>query len=116
MTKWHPPLWREVIVSDLFAYIWAYRVPTATSDLFRALYGPNGEWVGLFRQASGYIDTQLLQDRDDPERFVTIDRWETEESFNDFRADFSLEFERLDRKGDQFTVEEMSLGEFRSAE
>jgi len=93
--------------------MWAYRVSPERLDEFQELYGPNGSWFGLFRRAPGYLDTQLFQDRNESGRFITIDRWESEEAFVGFRADFAEEFDRLDRLGEGLTVEESALGEFR---
>ncbi len=57
--------------------------------------------------------THLYQDRNDGDRYVTIDRWESEEAFKDFRASFAEEFERLDRDGEHLTLEETPLGELK---
>ena len=97
---------------DTFIYLWAYRVSPEKGDEFRRLYGPEGAWVRLFRQASGYLDTHLYRDRNDADRYVTIDRWESEEAFRSFRVSFAEEFERLDVEGEHLTVEETALGEF----
>ena len=97
---------------DPFIYIWAYRVQPPRADEFRRLYGPEGAWVRLFRQAAGYLDTHLYRDRNDGDRYVTIDRWESEEAFRSFRARFAEEFERLDSEGEHLTLEETPLGEF----
>ena len=99
-------------MSNFFAYIWVYDVLPGQVDDFRHLYGPSGRWVALFRQAPGYLDTQLLQDRTQARRFVTIDRWESREAFTAFRLDFADEFDRLDGIGDQMTSNEVLLGEF----
>ncbi len=97
---------------DPFVYLWDYRVSLEGLDEFRELYGPNGSWVELFRRAPGYLDTQLLRDRDESNRFITIDRWESEEAFVSFRTRFSADFDRLDRLGEGLTIEESALGEF----
>jgi heme-degrading monooxygenase HmoA len=81
---------------------------------FRRLYGPEGAWVRLFRQAPGYLETHLYRDRSDEARYLTIDRWESEDAFRRFRARFADEFERLDGEGEDLTLEETSLGEFGS--
>ena len=99
-------------MSDPFVYLWAYRVSPETSDEFRDLYGPDGLWANLFRRAPGYVETRLLRDRSDSNRFVTIDHWESEEAFLSFRASFAEEFDHLDRLGERLTIEETNLGEF----
>ena len=101
---------------DPFVYMWAYRVPFQRVDEFRRLYGPEGDWVRLFRQAPGYVNTLLYRDRSDRDRYVTIDRWESEEAFTKFRAKFADEFEQLDLEGEGLTLEQTPLGEFGSAD
>ena len=49
--------------ADPFVYVWAYRVLPERVDEFRRLYGPDGEWVRLFRQSRGYLSTNLYRDR-----------------------------------------------------
>lgn len=103
-------------MSDFFVYLWAYRVPPERLDEFRELYGPDGQWVDLFRRAPGYVDTQLLRDRNDSGRFVTVDRWESKEAFLSYRASFLEEIDHLDRLGERLTTEETALGEFGPAD
>lgn len=97
---------------ELFVYLWAYRVSPERLDEFLELYGSNGLWIDLFRRAPGYLDTELLRDRNDPGRFMTVDRWESEEAFLNFRDRFAEEFDRLDRLGELLNMEETALGEF----
>ena len=93
-------------------YLWSYRVSPGREAEFRQLYGPEGRWVRLFRQAPGYLGTDLYRDRGEAGRYLTIDRWESEEAFRAFRARFAEEFERLDSDGEYLTSEETPLGEF----
>jgi heme-degrading monooxygenase HmoA len=95
-----------------FTYIWEYRVPPENADRFHRLYGSHGAWVQLFERATGFIETILYQDRTDHLRYVTVDRWESEAAFREFRSAFAAEFDRLDRAGERLTLDEKSLGEF----
>jgi heme-degrading monooxygenase HmoA len=100
-------------VRDPFVYLWAYRVSPGRLNAFLELYGPNGSWADLFRRAPGYLGTQLLQDRIQSDRFITVDRWVSEEAFVSFRRRFAEDFDHLDRLGETLTAEETALGEFR---
>ena len=97
---------------DPFIYMWSYPVSPQKAAEFCRFYGPEGPWVRLFRQAPGYLDTHLYRDRNNADRYVTIDRWESEEAFRGFRARFAVESERLDNDGEHLTLEETPLGEF----
>lgn len=107
------PLIASGSLVDSYIYLWVYEVSPEAVDDFCELYGPDGAWVALFRQAPGYLDTQLLEDRHQMGRFVTIDRWESEEAFSNFRAAFEDHFDHLDHLGEELTVRETPLGEFR---
>jgi quinol monooxygenase YgiN len=95
-----------------YTYIWAFRVHPEQVDAFRQHYGDGGAWTQLFRRASGYIGTQLLQDDKDPLRFVTIDTWNNVEDYEAFRASYASEYSALDRLCEGLTVDETLIGHF----
>jgi hypothetical protein len=73
-------------------------------------------WVQRFRRDPAYIRTNLLADRDNPTRLLTIDFWLSREAWESFREQFDTEFEALDKASPQFTVEEVPLGDFEALE
>lgn len=97
-----------------YMYAWEYQVRADRLTEFILAYRSNGEWVALFRRAKGYIGTELYRDREDPFRFVTIDRWVSVEAWQTFRAEFSEEFERLDARCEEYTDAETMIGTFSS--
>ena len=60
---------------DGFVVAWEFHVPAEAVAAFVHAYGPAGPWVALFRRADGFVETQLLADRAEAGRFVTLDRW-----------------------------------------
>lgn len=101
------------MTEERYTYIWEYEVAPSTEAEFLTHYGPEGEWVKLFRRAEGHIATELYRDRTRPGRFITIDHWRSEAAFRTFRARFAAEFEALDARCARLTRREASLGEFR---
>ena len=93
-------------------YAWEYLVPPEKTGMFEPFYGPAGEWVQLFRRARGYIRTELHRDRSNPQRFVTLDYWESQDAWQAFRRQFAKEFEALDAKCEEFTSRESEIGRF----
>lgn len=83
---------------------------------FEALYGPDGEWVRLFRCAAGYRSTELLRDRFEVGRFVTVDCWDSEEAWRTFRIRYAEAFEALDARCEALTLEEREWGRFAPVE
>ena len=51
---------------------------------FERVYGPDGEWAEFFRGGPGYVGTELLRDREQPGRYLVLDRWESAEAYNAF--------------------------------
>ena len=99
----------------MFVYLWEYVVlPRHKADFERA-YGAEGAWVELFSRAAGYVDTSLVRDRADPNRFVTIDRWESSEAHSAFLESFRAEFDELDARCEDLTESETLIGHFESA-
>lgn len=40
-----------------YLYIWKFKVHPEKENEFRVIYGPDGEWVKLFKQGVGYKQT-----------------------------------------------------------
>lgn len=95
-----------------YAYLWEFLVRPDKASLFERMYGPEGDWVTLFRRAAGYVDTRLLKDRSAADRYVTIDRWESEADYRRFRERFADEYRSLDERCEGLTTEERFLGAY----
>jgi heme-degrading monooxygenase HmoA len=95
-----------------YTTLWEFAVRPERRAEFESHYGPEGGWVRLFRQAPGYLGSELLHDPRDPLRYVTIDRWESREAWRAFRQAFGAEYERLDREFEGLTTRETPLGEY----
>ena len=79
---------------------------------FKLAYGPEGDWVQLFRRSAGYVRSELHQDSANPQRFVTLDYWESEAACEEFRRRYLHEYEDLDVRCEQFTQKEREIGRF----
>ncbi len=94
----------------MIAILWTYRVEQGWAPLFEAIYGPDGDWAQLFRQAEGYCGTELLRQAEG--RYATIDRWESAAHFEDFRQRFAEDYARLDARCEALTEVEDFVGMF----
>lgn len=95
-----------------FVYIWEYRVRPESVAAFELAYGPDGDWVRLFRKHAGYLGTELLRDAADPTSYRTIDRWRSRADRDRCRQKAAAEFDAIDRACAALTVEERHLGDF----
>ena len=96
----------------MFTIIWEFRVKPEFWSIFKEEYSANGIWGQLFRQADGYRGTTLLIDREQERRAVTIDRWEREEDFAQFKRVFAEEYAELDKRCEAYTESETLIGRF----
>jgi heme-degrading monooxygenase HmoA len=94
----------------VYEIFWEYEVHPEQAAAFEGLYGADGEWASLFRQADGYVETLLFRDTDRPARYLTIDRWRSRATFDAFVAAAGPAYAALDRRGDALTVRERRLG------
>ena len=94
----------------MIALVFSYEVRDA--EAFEAAYGPDGEWAGFFRQARGYIGTELLRDVETPGRYLVVDRWETAEAYNVFAAEQREEYMRRVDDTRFYYEQELRLGTF----
>ena len=62
-----------------------------------------------------YRGSELLQDCKDPQRYLTVDRWESVEAWRAFRSRFAADYERLDRELEGIASRESALGAYRPA-
>jgi hypothetical protein len=96
----------------MIAIVWEFIVRPESIGRFRKAYGPSGNWATLFTRHRGYRGTLLLQDTTREERFLTIDRWDGEEHFNEMLAEEGEEYCRLDQIFEELTVSERKVGVF----
>ena len=94
----------------MYEIFWKYEVHPESAADFKRLYGAEGEWARLFREADGYVETLLFRDTDRPTRYLTVDRWRARTAFDAFTEAAGSAYAALDRRGDALTVRERRLG------
>jgi len=99
-----------------YLYLWRYEVPAEYRRRFEEVYGPEGDWVELFRDSPGYRSTRLLHEPAGAGRYLTIDEWESREAFDRFRAEQAEAFEALDARCAALTSAEELLGHFEAVD
>lgn len=96
----------------MFVILWQYRVRASHLEEFEVLYGPDGAWARLFHGHYGFLETQLWRDPFSQDRYLTIDLWEDEAAYRDFRTKAEVEYRRCDAAGDGLTENERFIGAF----
>jgi heme-degrading monooxygenase HmoA len=96
----------------MFVVVWQFEIAEDKIVGFETAYGPEGSWAKLFSKSPQYKGTELLRDAYAPGRYLTIDRWASEEDFRAFRKEHDQEYETLDRACDNLTGKETRVGAF----
>ncbi len=81
----------------MYTIVWSFQVRADAEPEFENAYGAQGDWVQLFRRAPGYVGTDLARSLSHGHSFYTVDCWESEQHFRDFRDTFQEQYEELDR-------------------
>jgi len=96
----------------MYLIVWEYHVKVHCTVDFEKIYGENGDWVELFQKESGYAGTELLHDEQDPQRYLTIDHWISQEAYGQFHLQRQDEYAALDAKCQELTEREFLLGKW----
>ena len=96
----------------MVCFIWEFIVRAERIAEFEGHYASDGAWAELFRKGEGYIGTELLRDRDNPRRYVTIDSWTSAAGQRAWHERFAKQYEQLDRYCEAFTESERKIGVF----
>lgn len=102
-------------MSTGYCVLWEFHVPAERRAEFERRYGPDGDWATLFRRGNGFRGLELLRDREDPGRYLTLDRWVSADACREFHERNAGQCAALDRECAQLTAREARLGEFESA-
>jgi heme-degrading monooxygenase HmoA len=94
----------------VIALVFAYE--TDDKALFQEVYGASGAWAAFFRDAQGYVGTELLLDVEQTGRYLVVDRWESAEDYNRFVEEHRDEYmRRVDETAFAYR-QELRLGTF----
>jgi len=97
-----------------FTVVWEFRVKPGKERGFELAYGPEGEWVRLFRHSADYLGTELLRDRRLRLCYLTLDRWSSRPAYLRFKKENRQAYQAIDAKCEAFTTRERLIGEFDS--
>jgi len=100
----------------MFVALWEYEVKPGSEERFENVYGPDGDWVRLFRSDTHYYQTRLVSDSLRRGVYLTMDFWESQEAYEQFLAGHRAEYEAIDAAGEQLTGKERRIGWFETVE
>jgi len=77
---------------------------------FEAVYGPSGDWAQFFRLDEAYQGTELVRDLRSERKYLTLDYWSSEQSYNEFRKQHQSEYGAIDQKCEAMIEAEREIG------
>jgi len=92
--------------------IWRFTPRPGKEEEFELQYATGGAWDLLFREAEGFVSTELLRPADDSTGYLTIDRWCSAAAFAHFLRDNNEAYAALDAQFESLTAEETRIGTF----
>jgi heme-degrading monooxygenase HmoA len=92
--------------------VWQFQPAPGREEEFAAAYSEGGVWAQLFRQAEGFVGTQLLAPTEPGGPWLTLDRWQSRDAFERFQDDFGEAYRGLDAELEPLTAGELFIGAF----
>ena len=102
-------LWEN---SGMVKIVWEFQVKAGREEEFELFYNGEGLWAMLFRKSADYFGTKLMRDVNTPGRYVTVDKWESDWAFTEFKRTVEFEYDAIDRKCEELTESEKLVGVF----
>ncbi len=96
----------------MFLALWEFEVKSGCEERFRSVYGAEGEWARLFRTDPNFLETRLLRDPVQANKFVTLDFWESRSAYESFKELNHAAYLAMDRNCQSLTTFERCLGYF----
>lgn len=92
--------------------VWQFQPAPGREEAFAAAYAGDGVWARLFRQADGFVGTTLLTPAEPGGPWLTLDRWQSRTSFDQFQQNSGDAYRRLDAEMESLTADELFIGAF----
>jgi len=96
----------------MFLVLWEFDVKPGCELRFESVYGPDGDWADLFRLDPDYRETRLLRDSLRPNIYLTLDFWQSRQSFEKFKSLHYDSYRALDELCEGLTIDEKQIGAF----
>lgn len=99
---------------EMYLIIWKFKIKENFEHEFEQAYGSKGLWAEFFRRekGNGFLGTEFLKAIAEPYTYLTIDRWETQMSYEKFCKKWRKEYEAIDKQCEKFTSQELKIGIF----
>ena len=98
----------------MFVILWEFEVKPGSESAFESANGTQGDWVRLFQSDPHYRMTYLLKDTSRPQIYFTMDHWDSENTYENFKNMNREAYQALDLATGGLTLDERFIGAFQS--
>jgi heme-degrading monooxygenase HmoA len=95
-----------------FVIIWEFRINPRKRRAFERAYGQGGDWAKFFKTGKGYLGTELIQDAQQPDRYLTMDYWLSRANYETFMKQNREMYKIIDHRCEALTRKEVEIGKF----
>jgi len=96
----------------MFLILWEFEVKHGYQTSFENAYGPEGPWVTLFQGDAHFRGTQLLRDAMRDRIYFTLDFWDSESDYENFKRQNHKAYAEMDLETASLTLNERLIGSF----
>jgi heme-degrading monooxygenase HmoA len=96
----------------IYIRVWEIQAKAGLEDEFEKAFGPEGQWVALFRKSKAFLRTELFRDLEDNGRYFIVDHFASQSAFQSFLKENRDEYDALDRDCERLCASEKRLGSF----
>jgi heme-degrading monooxygenase HmoA len=100
------------MADTVFLVVWEFRVTADAEVRFEQIYSSAGAWAALFSRDPAFLRTELQRDLREPSRYLTLDYWRSESSYDQFHDRHRADYNALDRECESLTESETLVGRF----
>ena len=94
----------------MYCKAWKYTV-TSDQSKFEEVYGRNGKWFKFFEPCEDFLGQELMKGSDG-NTYIVLDKWMSEEDYEDFLAANRESYQSLESETRDLYDEELSLGNY----
>ncbi len=98
----------------MFVILWEFEVKPGSEPAFENAYSAQGDWVRLFRSDPHYRTTYLLKDTSSPRIYFTMDLWDSQHAYENFKNANHEAYQALDLASEGLTMQERFVSDFQS--
>ncbi|MFK7951931.1 MAG: antibiotic biosynthesis monooxygenase [Ekhidna sp.] len=95
----------------MYCKIWNFTVESSKQEKFEEEYGRAGSWFKFFETCEDFLGLELMKNADG-KTYMVIDRWMSEDDYEDYISDNQAVYDDLTDKNKELYSEQQSMGTF----